>query len=123
MHISQIFRIRRCAIITFTVDATRKGSTFIALGKLEISLPQASSHTTIEPKFFEIGIDANKQFFINQKQVLKEALVAELKTLTKSDSVAISADKMATYEDFIFIIDLLKQQEIEKISMVVTKHE
>ena len=62
-------------------------------------------------------------FFINQKQVLKEALVAELKTLTKSDSVAISADKMATYEDFIFIIDLLKQQEIEKISMVVTKHE
>ena len=98
-------------------------SSFIALGKLEISLPQASSHTTIEPKFFEIGIDANKQFFINQKQVLKEALVAELKTLTKSDSVAISADKMATYEDFIFIIDLLKQKEIEKISMVVTKHE
>ena len=31
--------------------------------------------------------------------------------------------KMATYEDFIYVIDLLKQKEIEKIGMVVTKNE
>jgi biopolymer transport protein ExbD len=39
--------------------------------------------------------------------------------LTKEDSVAISADKLITYEDFIFVIDVLKQNHVEKITMVV----
>jgi len=39
--------------------------------------------------------------------------------LTKEDTVAISADKLVVYEDFIFVIDILKQKHIEKIAMVV----
>lgn len=98
-------------------------SSFIALGKIEITLPQASNFTKVEPKFYEIGITADHQFFINGEFTSRDALGAKFESLSKEDSVAISADKMASYEDFIYVIDLLKQKEIEKIGMVVNKNE
>jgi len=94
-------------------------SSFIALGKIELSLPQASSQTKLKPKNYEIAITADKRFFINQKETTRDILINELETLTKEDTVAISADKLVVYEDFIFVIDILKQKHIEKIAMVV----
>ena len=96
-------------------------SSFIALGKLDITLPQASSQIKLEPKRYDIAISADKKFFINEKEIPKDKLLAELELITKDDMVAISADKHSEYEDFIFIVDILKQREIEKISMVVQK--
>ena len=98
-------------------------SSFIALGKIEISLPQAINFSKVEPKFYEIGIDAEHQFFVNGELTPKEALHVKFESLTKEDSVAVSADKLAAYEDFIYVIDLLKAKEIEKIGMVVNKNE
>ena len=96
-------------------------SSFIALGKIELTLPKASSHTKIEPKTFEISITVDKEFFINKEQINKEELLEKLNEVKKEDIVAISADKLLPYEEFIFVIDLLKQKSIEKISMVVQK--
>jgi len=96
-------------------------SSFIALGKIELTLPQASSHTKIEPKTFEISITADKEFFVNKEPIQKEDLLQKLDSITKEDLVAISADKRLPYEEFIFLIDILKQKSIEKISMVVQK--
>jgi len=97
-------------------------SSFIALGKIEIALPQESvSQTKLEPKRFDIVISKEKKFFINEKEVSKEKLSEVLDTITTEDLVAISADKHSQYEDFIHIVDLLKAREIEKISMVVQK--
>ena len=96
-------------------------SSFIALGKIELTLPQASSHTKLEPKTYEIAITVNKEFFINKEQIHKEELLEKLNEVKKEDIVAISADKLLPYEEFIFVIDLLKQKSIEKISMVVQK--
>lgn len=98
-------------------------SSFIALGKIEISLPQAKAFTKTDPKFYEIAITANHQFYINQALTHKSELSSKLDTLNKNDTVAISADKSAAYEDFIFVIDILKLRDIEKIAMVVTKNE
>jgi biopolymer transport protein ExbD len=98
-------------------------SSFIALGKIEITLPQATNFSKVEPKFFEIGITADHQFFINSEFTPRDELSLKFDTLTKEDSVAISADKMASYEDFIYVIDLLKSKDIEKIGMVVNKDE
>jgi biopolymer transport protein ExbD len=96
-------------------------SSFIALGKIELTLPQASSQTQLKPKKYEITITADKRFFINQKEATRELLAKELEILTQDDTVAISADKLSAYEDFIFVIDILKQKHIEKIAMVVSQ--
>ena len=58
-------------------------------------------------------------FFINNKKILKEDIKIKLNEITKQDIVSIQADKLTPYEEFVFIVDLLKQKGIEKISMVV----
>lgn len=97
-------------------------SSFIALGKIDIALPQESiSQTKPEPKRFDIAISKEKKFFINEKEVARNELESALAKITKEDLVAISADKHSQYEDFIYIVDMLKAREIEKISMLVQK--
>jgi biopolymer transport protein ExbD len=97
-------------------------SSFIALGKLDITLPSGVTQEKIKSKTFDIAINDQKEFFINNKKILKEDIKIKLNEITKQDIVSIQADKLTPYEEFVFIVDLLKQKGIEKISMVV-QHE
>jgi biopolymer transport protein ExbD len=96
-------------------------SSFIALGKIEIALPQASSIVKLETKRFDIAITADKKYFVNKQQISKNELITKIATIKKDDVVTISADKSTPYEEFIFVVDNLKQKGIEKISMAVEK--
>ncbi len=97
-------------------------SSFIALGKLDITLPSGVTQEKVKSKTFDIAINEQKEFFINNKKILKEDIKIKLNEITKQDIVSIQADKLTPYEEFVFIVDLLKQKGIEKISMVV-QHE
>ena len=94
-------------------------SSFIALGKLDITLPSGVTQEKIKSKTFDIAINDQKEFFINNKKILKEEIKIKLNEITKQDIVSIQADKLTPYEEFVFIVDLLKQKGIEKISMVI----
>jgi len=94
-------------------------SSFIALGKLDITLPSGVTQEKVKSKTFDIAINEQKEFFINNKKILKEDIKIKLNEITKQDIVSIQADKLTPYEEFVFIVDLLKQKGIEKISMVV----
>lgn len=96
-------------------------SSFIAVGKLEVTLPHAKSQSKLEPKRYDIAITAQKKFYLNEIEYSKDDLINELNKLTKEDIVAISADKVSLYEDFVFVVDILKLNGIEKISMVIQK--
>lgn len=96
-------------------------SSFIALGKIEIALPKASSIVKLETKRFDIAITADKKYFVNKQQISKNELMIKIATIKKDDVVTISADKSTPYEEFIFVVDNLKQKGIEKISMAVEK--
>jgi biopolymer transport protein ExbD len=96
-------------------------SNFIALGKIEINLPQASNIEHIEEIKHNIVISEDGKYYINDKEVCKRKLEKAIKTFTKDDLVTISSDKHSLYEDFIFVIDLLKQYNVDKVSMVVKK--
>ena len=94
-------------------------SSFIALGKLDITLPSGVTQEKVKSKTFDIAINDQKEFFINNKKILKEDIKIKLNEITKQDIVSIQADKLTPYEEFVFIVDLLKQKGIEKISMVI----
>lgn len=98
-------------------------SSFIALGKIDITLPDAQSYTKVDPKFFEVGITADHRFYVNNELTPKSELALKFDTLSKQDTIAISADKASSYEDFMYVIDLLKLRTIEKIGMVVKKND
>lgn len=94
-------------------------SSFIALGKIELTLPAGTTQEKIKTKTFDIAISAKREFFINNKKVAKENIATHLEQIKKQDSVSIQADKLTPYEEFVFVIDLLKQNNIEKIGMVI----
>ncbi|MBE0495696.1 MAG: biopolymer transporter ExbD [Campylobacterales bacterium] len=96
-------------------------SNFIALGKIDINLPQASTVEEIENVKRTITINEQKEFFLDDAPISREELMAKIETFSKEDVVTIMSDKQAYYEDFIYVIDILKQNSIDKISMVVKK--
>ncbi|MDY0321198.1 MAG: biopolymer transporter ExbD [Arcobacteraceae bacterium] len=96
-------------------------SNFIALGKIEINLPQASNVKQIEEIQHNIVVSEDRKFYINDEEISKEELKAKIGHFTAEDIVTITSDKLSLYEDFIYVIDLLKEYNIDKVSMVVKK--
>jgi len=96
-------------------------SNFIALGKIEINLPSASTTTEIKETKHHITITKDGELFFNDVSISKEAFEEKIKEIKKEDIVIIRSDKKAFYEDFVFVIDTLKTHQIDKISMAVEK--
>lgn len=96
-------------------------SNFIALGKIEINLPQASNVKQIEEIKHNIVVSEGRKFYINDEEISKEELKSKIGHFTAEDIVTITSDKRSLYEDFIYVIDLLKEYNIDKVSMVVKK--
>ncbi len=96
-------------------------SSFISLGKIELTLPSGTTVQKMEPKTFDIAINTQKEFFINSVKTPKEKISQAIEKIKKQDTVTIRADKLTPYEEFVFIIDILKSKGIEKIGMVVEK--
>lgn len=97
-------------------------STFVASGAIKLDLPKAASATRIPQQKIEIAISENGSMFWNGKTMSQEELITQISTLNADSSVSVLGDKKAFFNDFIFIIDHLKLQKIEKIS-IVTKRE
>jgi len=52
-------------------------------------------------------------------RVAKEELAVQIKEFASDDIVMIVSDKASVYEDFVFVVDQLKLNKINKISMGV----
>lgn len=96
-------------------------STFVASGAIKLDLPKAASAIQTPPQKIEIAINENGSLFWNGKEISKEELNIHITALTIDSSVSILGDKKAFFNDFIFILDQLKRQKIEKISIVTKR--
>jgi len=97
-------------------------STFVASGAIKLDLPKATSAKEIPPQKIEIAISENGSMFYNGKEMSQNELMQSISTLGSDASVSVLGDKKAFFNDFIFILDQLKLQKIEKIS-IITKRE
>ncbi|HUH42649.1 MAG TPA: biopolymer transporter ExbD [Sulfurimonas sp.] len=94
-------------------------SNFIALGKIEINLPSSSTKEQIKEVKHNILITANSEFYINDVSYEKNEFKLKVATFSKDEIITIVSDKKAAYEDFIFVVDSLKEKGLEKILMAV----
>ncbi len=98
-------------------------ATFIAQGKIDINVPEASSSEPLEHKpSREIAIDDNNQFYYDEAKVTEQELITKLEHLTRDTSIILRVDKKAVFEHFIKVIDLLKSNQLEKLS-IITKQQ
>lgn len=97
-------------------------STFIAKGVIPVSLPKASSskEEKIE-KELSIYIKKSGEIFLEKNLVNVEELVLKLKNVKKETPILINSDKNAKFENFVSILDTLKSNDFENISIVTVK--
>ncbi len=97
-------------------------STLVQKNLIPISLPKSSSKEKIVKKSLSITIKENGEIFFEKERVLKDEFVNKLKDLSKKSSILINCDKNAKFQNFVFVLDKLKERGFQNIS-IVTKNE
>jgi len=99
-------------------------ASFIATGMLEIDLPGSQTKAAQDVSFqtLEIGINSDHQFIINNQPATLEDIKARVDKLDKETRVKLRVDKRVDFEHFVSIIDILKQNELNHLSIITRQH-
>jgi biopolymer transport protein ExbD len=107
-------------LIFFLVSSTLQGEEAL----YNITVPDSNLGNSNDLEIVELFVDQNNQYFYNEKQYsetdLGEFLAANIE-LKEDKSVKIYADKKSDFEAVISLIQLLKDNNFDKISFVVRK--
>ncbi|EKE83294.1 TonB system transport protein ExbD [Helicobacter pylori] len=95
-------------------------STFIAQGKIKVSLPNAKNAEKSQPndqKVVVISVDDHDNIFVDDKPTNLEALSAVVKQTDPKTLIDLKSDKGSRFETFISIMDILKEHNHENFSI------
>ncbi len=95
-------------------------STFIAQGKIKVSLPNAKNAEKSQPndqKVVVISVDEHDNIFVDDKPTNLEALNAVVKQTDPKTLIDLKSDKSSRFETFISIMDILKEHHHENFSI------
>lgn len=95
-------------------------STFIAQGKIKVSLPNAKNAEKSQPndqKVVVISVDEHDNIFVDDKPTNLEALSAVVKQTDPKTLIDLKSDKSSRFETFISIMGILKEHNHENFSI------
>ena len=96
-------------------------ASFVSQGLIEVTLPEAET-AKVSPsnkdKSVEISIDAEKNIYFADEKVAELELEKKLQTLKKETAITLRVDEIATFKQFVFIVDLLKKYQLENLSIL-----
>ncbi|QQZ27834.1 TonB system transport protein ExbD [Thiothrix subterranea] len=95
-------------------------ASFVSQGLIPVNLPTAEqvSEPSKDEEPLEIAINAQNEFFLGEEKVTLEQMAAKLKVQAKPETlIVLRIDKAAVFEHFVKLIDLLKAQELNNLSI------
>ncbi|MCI7765614.1 MAG: biopolymer transporter ExbD [Helicobacter sp.] len=86
-------------------------ATFIAQGKIPITIPKAqgSETTKEELKSVEITINAQGEYFLDKNQASLEAIKEVLLEMSKDTPILLRGDQKSYFEKFIALVGMLNE--------------
>ena len=99
-------------------------ASFVSQGLIEVTLPETETAETITPSdqtVIELSINAKQQIFFSNHLVSKKELEEKLQTLNKDKSIVLRVDESVAFKHFVFVVDLLKKYQLEKLSILTRK--
>jgi len=97
-------------------------STFIARGDIPVSLAKASSSTSSQlKKEFIVTIKDDNSLYLNENSITLEELKSKIKKINTKSHIFIKSDKKADFESFVSVLDLLKSNDFDNISIITKK--
>ncbi|HIQ14245.1 MAG TPA: biopolymer transporter ExbD [Leucothrix sp.] len=98
-------------------------ATFVVSSKLDINVPKSSSEETINnDKVVEIAIDKQSIIYYDETKIDAETLKQKLSLLEKTTPINVRVDSSVGFGKFIEVLDLFKQFQLDKFS-IITKQE
>ena len=97
-------------------------ASFIVKDSLHIDLPETQSTQSYEPikdatpVYFHI--DQYNQLYIDEAPQSQQFAQRFIKTLDKEQAIVLQVDKQATFGHFVQLIDALKQQQLDKLTIL-----
>ncbi|MFZ1344391.1 TonB system transport protein ExbD [Thiothrix eikelboomii] len=94
-------------------------ASFVSQGLIEVNLPSAEQVTEApaDTEPVEIAINAQNQLFFAGEQLSHEDLAARLVNLNTDTLIVLRVDKVAVFEPFVKLIDLLKKHQFKNLSI------
>jgi biopolymer transport protein ExbD len=98
-------------------------ATFVAQGKIPISLPQAAqADQPATESSIEITITRDGQLFVDERPVLLNDLADALAPLPGHTAVALRVDEQAAFQHFVGVIDRLKSHRLDNVSIITQRN-
>lgn len=97
-------------------------ATFISQGIIEINLPTAdNAETESLVQNIEISIDAKQQFYYQQQAHSFEQIANQLENVPKQTPIVLKIDKSVSFGQFTQLIDLLKTNQLDHLSIMTLR--
>jgi biopolymer transport protein ExbD len=98
-------------------------ATFIKQGIIPVDLPKAQQEEQEkELKELTIYITKEGKLFVDKEEVAADSLKARLASLSQEQTVVLRSDKEATFQQFVTVMDILKELKHEQL-YIVTKQQ
>ena len=97
-------------------------ASFIQTGLIKLDLPNGSSK--IEEKVkkeLKISIKANGDIYFAKELINHENVEEELLLHDKNTPIHLYSDKNTKFENFVFLLDILKKNEYENLGIITKK--
>lgn len=96
-------------------------ATFIKQGVIPVNLPEAKKADKQDTKKeVTIYVNAKGEIFFEKDKVNLKSLKENLRTISKEQTVILRSDKESRFQDFVSVMDILKELEHEQL-YIVTK--
>lgn len=92
-------------------------ASFIATGRIPVSLPQATQTHVEQQKDETIELTAEGDIYFRGAIVSKDELEARVKGLSTDTSILIRADRAITFQKFIDVADVLNRLKYTKVAV------
>jgi biopolymer transport protein ExbD len=97
-------------------------ASFIQTGLIKLDLPEGSSKMKEQPKKeLKISIKENGDIFFDEKKIAHDDVENSLLTHDKKNPIHLYSDKNAKFDNFVFILDILKKHEYENLGIITKK--
>jgi len=95
-------------------------ATFISQSLMDIELPEAENTATRphDKKVIEVSIDAQTGYYLDGKAVSVQALFEQIDKIEKDTALVLIVDKAALFEKFVTVMDRLKHNQFEQLSVL-----
>jgi len=97
-------------------------ASFIQTGLIKLDLPNGSSKMEEKPKKeLKISIKENGDIYFDKEKIAHEEVEKILLEHDKKNPIHLYSDKNAKFDNFVFILDILKKHEYENLGIITKK--